>query len=386
MWAFKLIIKNLTRHKLRTLLSILGISIAIIAYGLIRTATTSWDKSIDSLSPNRLIVRNAVSFIFDMPISYKNKIEKVPGVEQLAYFNWFAGVYKNDPKNFFGSIAAGPKDIFKVYPEIVLSDDQKEEYFKLKNGAFAGQKLVDRFGWQIGDDIKLTSQIYPGEWDFKLVGIYHAGEPSVDEVTFYFHWDYFNEGVSKFSEDWANQIGWFTIRILNPDDAAVIGAAIDDMFENSSAETLTETEKAFSQGFLSGLNTIIIVLEVTSYLIIGIILLVLVNTMSMSARERISEYALLKTLGFQPYHLIGLIMGESFLIASIGGLFGILLAFPVTQTMKEFVAMFFTYFEIDSSTIILSIVFVIIVGFVSAIFPIIKSIKTSIVDGLRNIG
>jgi len=386
MWVLKLIVKNAARHKLRTLLSILGISIAVIAYGLIRTATTSWNKSIDCLSPNRLVVRNAVSFIFDMPLSYKDKIKNVPGVEYLAYLNWFAGVYKDDPKNFFGSVAVGSEEFFDLYPEIIMSDEQKNEYFKLKRAAFAGQKLVDKFGWKIGDEIKLTSQIYPGEWDFKLAGIYTAAQPSIDEFTFYFHWDYFNEELSKYSEDWANNIGWVSIRISNPDDAALISASIDDLFRNSAAETLTETEKAFSQSFLSGLDTIIVVLKATSYLIIGVILLVLANTMSMNARERISEYALLKTLGFQPFHLAGIIMGESFLIAFIGGILGILLAFPITEKFGEFVAMFFTYFKIDLSTIILSMVFVIMVGFISAVFPVYKSVKTSIVDGLRNIG
>jgi len=386
MWVLKLIFKNAARHKLRTLLTMTGMMVTMIAYGLIRTATVSWDKSIDYLSPNRLIVRNAVSFIFDLPFSYKSQIERVPGINNLAYFNWFGGLYKDDPQNFFPSMALGPTEVFDVYPELILPQQQKEEFLKSRQAAFAGQKLVDRFGWHIGEDIHLTSQIYPGDWDFKLVGIYRAGEPSVDEVSFYFHWDYFNEVLSQFSEDWANNVGWYVIRIDDPDQAATVGAAIDNIFKNSSAETLTETEKAFSQSFLSGMNTIVLLLSVMSYLIIGVILLVLANTMTMSARERISEYALLKTLGYRPFHLVGLIVGESILIAGIGGLLGIALAFPITKSIGEFLSMFYTYFEIDSSTIILALVFILMVGLLSAAYPAYRAMRMTIVEGLRSTG
>jgi putative ABC transport system permease protein len=386
MWIFKLIIKNAARHKLRTLLTITGLAVAIIAYGLIQTATTSWNKSIDFLSPDRLVIRHAVSFILDLPLAYKEKIKTVPGVENLAYFNWFGGIYKNDPKNFFPSMAGGPADFFDLYPEMIISEEQKEAFRNNRRGAVAGQKLIDLHGWHIGDEIRLTSQIYPGQWDFKLVGIYRASQPSVDEVSFFFRWDYLNEKVEEYWTGWCDRVGWYIVKIAEPDNAPVISAAIDALFDNSSAETLTETEKEFTQGFISGIGTIVLALKAMSYLIIGIILLVLANTMAMSARERISEYALLKTLGYKSIHLLALIMGESLMIAIVGGTIGILLAFPITGTMGEFLAMFFTYFQLDPQTIILSVIFIVLVGILSAVFPVLKSVRTSIVDGLRNIG
>jgi putative ABC transport system permease protein len=386
MWVLRLVLRNTGRHKLRTLLTILGLAVAIVAFGVIRTTLESWFAQLDVASPNRLITRHAVSFTFTLPIAYYSKIERVPGVEKVGYANWFGGIYNNDPKNFFAQMAMGPDQVWDIYPEILIPPDQKEQYLKEKDACIAGQKLADRFGWKIGDVIRLTSQIFPGQWDFVLRAIYRGREPGVDESSMYFHWDYFDDKVRSISDGWAGQAGWYIVKIDNAQNAPEISAAIDDIFKNSPQQTITETEKAFSASFISGFDTIILGLRVISYLIIGVIFMVLANTMIMSARERINEFALLKTLGFRPFHLIGLILGESLAIATFGGLLGILFTFPLIAMMSVFMRSFFQIVGVGALTVVLSLVFAIIVGILASLFPTYRTIKTTIVDGLRNVG
>ena len=386
MWIIRLILRNIGRHKLRTLLTILGLALAVMAFALIRSLVDSFYASTNAIPPDRLVTRSSVSIIFPLPIAYKEKIERVPGVDKVVYANWFGGLYNKDYKNFFPSFAVGPADYLDVYSEFVLPPNQKEAYLNTKNGAFVGEKLANRFGWNVGDKIRLTGQIYPGDWDFVLEGIYKGNTPDVDENAFYLHWDYLDETMRQSVQEMSGQAGWYVIKIADPQQAATISAAVDDLFKNSSAETLTETEKAFSLSFIGQMETIIKGLRIISYLIIGIILLVLVNTMAMSVRERMSEYAMLKTLGFGPFHLSGLIFGESLAIALLGGFIGILLTMPVLKGVSNMLQNFFSGFQLTETTVVLALAFAALVGMLASIFPIYKAVKVSIIEGLRNVG
>jgi len=386
MWVFRLILRNTGRHKLRTLLTVLGLMVAVVAFTVIRTLIGSYYASADTIPPDRLVTQNAISYTFDLPLAYKEKIERVPGVKSAVYGNWFGGMYNNDPKNFFPNYAVGPENYFDVYSEYIVPPDQKEAFWKEKNSAIAGQKLINRFGWKIGDPIGLTSMIYPGEWNFILRGIYKGAEPGVDETSLIFRWDYFDERLEQTYPGMAGRAGWYTVKIDNADNTALISAAIDEQFKNSSAETLTQTEKAFTLNFLAQMEAIIKGMRVMSYLIIGVIMLVLVNTMAMSARERISEYAVLKTLGFRPFHLIGLILGESLVLALIGCGLGIIMTFPVLGAVSQMLQGFFTVVDASGLTLALSIMFAVLVGLIASLFPIIRAARLSIVDGLRSVG
>jgi len=368
------------------MLTILGLAAAVVAFGVIRTLIDSYYAGADVLPPDRLVTRNAVSIIFYVPLAYKEKIEKVPGVESVSYGNWFGGLYKNDPKNFFPNYTVGPGFI-DLYREYIFEPEQREQFLKEKNSAIAGQRLANRFGWKVGDPIRLTGQIYPGEWDFVLRAIYKGRETGVDENSLMFRWDYFDDRLRQTTPEMAkNGVGWYVVKIADPQQAPVISTEIDALFKNSAAETLTETEKSFTLGFLAQMDAIIVGMRIISYLIIGVILLVLVNTMAMSARERISEYALLKTLGFGPSHLIGLILGESMAVAVFGGLLGILLMFPVIGAASQFLQNFFSGFEVNALTILLAMTFVLIVGITASLFPIYKAVRLPIIQGLRNVG
>jgi putative ABC transport system permease protein len=381
----KLIFKNVFRHKLRAFLTILGVAIAVMAFGLLRTLVTSWYSGANAAAPDRLVTRNSVSFIFPLPLSYRDQILRVPGVKNVSYANWFGGQYI-DKNHFFARIAIDPQTMSTVFPEYLLSPDQRAAFEKERDACIVGAKLAEQYHFKIGDIIPITGDIFPGQWQFVVRGIYKGKEQATEENTMYFQWDYLNEQLLKTSPRRANNVGWYTVQINNPNDAARVSEGVDALFANSSAETKTETEKAFQAGFISMSSAIITSLQVISYVIIGIIFLVLANTMIMTARERIREYAVLKTLGFTSKHLMILIFGESLSIAILGGLVGILITFPMAAGFAKGMQSFIPQFIIEPSTLILAAVFAVAVGIISAIFPANRATSMKIVDGLRQVG
>lgn len=386
MWVFRLILRNAGRHKLRTLLTVLGMAVTIIAFGVIRTLIDAYYRTADVIPPDRLVTRHAVSFIFELPISYYEKIKQVEGVESVCYGCWFGGTYQDDPKNFFASYAIGPENYLDVYSECIIPEDQKADFYAHRNSAVAGAQLVNRFNWQLGDIIHLTGQIYPGDWEFVLRAIYKGDKPGVDENSFMFHYDYLDEELKQRIPGMAGNVGWFIVKISDPDRAPEISASIDALFDNSAAETLTETEKSFTLSFLAMMDAIVTGLRIISFMIIGVILLVMANTIAMNARERTTEYAVLKTLGFKPYHITGLVLGESLFIGCLGGVLGVLLTFPIVQGVGKYIENFYSQIEISGLTVVLSVVFTILVGIIAALFPVFQTIRLKIVDGLRKVG
>lgn len=386
MKVLKLIFKNSLRHKLRTTLTILGIAIAVIAFGLLRTVVTAWNAGVDASSANRLITRQAVSFIFTLPYAYKDKIEKIPGVQEVTFANWFSGVYK-DKSNFFARLAVDANTLFDVYPEFVLSEKELADFKKERNACIVGADIAKQFGLKPGDVMTLDGDIYPGRWDFVIRGIYKPKDKTTDGTQMLFQWDYLNERMQQESPGRANEVGWYIVQIKDPAQSGEISKQIDALFANSTAETKTETERAFQQGFLAATSAIITAMNVISFVIIGIIMLVLGNTMIMSARERTREYAIMKTLGFAGKHLTGLIMGESLLISVIGGGVGLFFTFPIVAGFEQVIPKgFFPIFHLEPVTVILACTSALLIGILSAIFPIQRALKTNIVDGFRFVG
>jgi len=385
MRVFKLIFKNAMRHKLRTVLTILGIAVAIASFGLLRTVVAAWYAGVTQAAPDRLITRSKISITFTLPIAQKEKIERIPGVEAVTHGTWFGGYYK-DPKDFFAQIAyEGPKS-FELYPEFIIDTATLRAFATERNAAIIGSALAERFGWEVGDAVTLTGMIYPGEWDFVIRGIYEGRTDATDISQFIFNWDYIEQRMRKEMPARAGQVGWWVIKIDDPAKAAAISEAVDSEFENSTDETLTETEAAFQQSFVAMAGTIVFSLQVISILVIVIILLVAANTMAMTARERISEYAVLKTLGFGGGHIMGLVAGESLLIACLGGGLGLILMFPVIGGVAAGLREWFPAFPIDPMTYPQAAAAAVVVGLLAAVFPAYRAISVSIVDGLRRIG
>ncbi|HLP18246.1 MAG TPA: FtsX-like permease family protein [Bacteroidota bacterium] len=385
MKVLKLIFKNLLRHKLRTALTILGIAVAVMAFGLLRTVVTAWYSGVEASAVNRLVTRHAVSFILPLPIADEEQIAKVPGVTNISHFTWFQGIYI-DERQFFPRMAVDPEKVFQIYPEFLIAPDQLETFKKERNSCVVGEKTAKLYNLKIGDIMSIRGDIYPGQWEFVVRGIYKPKDKTTDATQMFFHFAYLDERMRQEAPSRAGQVGWFVMTIDNPNRAPEISAAVDALFANSRAETKTETEKAFQQSFVSLSGTIITSLQLISYVIIGIILLVLANTIVMTARERIREYAVLKVLGFTSYHIGGLVFGESLLIAILGGVIGVVLTFPVCAGFAEAMSTFFPLFNVEPMTIVLAMIFSLAVGVIAAIYPAVKSVRTRIVDGLRQIG
>jgi putative ABC transport system permease protein len=384
---FRLILRNTLRHKLRTSLTIVGIAIAILAFALLRMVVGAFYAGVDVAAVDRLVVRHAVSFIFPLPLSYMDKLKTVSGVDDVTFANWFGGVYKDPSKfeNFFARLAVKSDNFFKIYPEYVVPPDQFQAYLKERNAAIIGVETARKHHLKIGDSVAMKGDIYPGEWTFVIRAIYHGRDRSVDQTAMIFHWDYLNEQVKKDFPTRANRVGWYIVKVHNMDESAQVSTRIDALFKNSAAETKTETEKAFNQSFLSMYSSIITAMNFISFVIVGIILLVLANTIAMTARERTTEYAVLKTLGFKGGHLTGMISGEALLISMLGGVIGLAIALPIAKGFQNAFPTLFPILPDPKWTIIWGLLAAFAVGIFAAIFPALNISRMRIVDGLRHI-
>lgn len=385
MLLFKILIRNGFRNKLRTGLTVIGIAVAILAFGLLRTVISAWYAGVEAASSSRLVMRNAISIIFPLPLSYYEKIRQVDGVKRVSYGNWFGGVYITE-KNFFPNFCVEPRSYLEIYPEFVLEEKERKAFLNDRKGFIAGRKLAAKHGWQTGDTITLKGTIYLGNWDMTMRGIYRGRDNTVDETQLLFHWDYLNETVKKTMPAMADQVGFYMIEVKRPDLSADVAVALDRMFKNSLAETLTETEKAFNQGFIAMSGAIVMAIQMVSLVIIIIIMVVVANTMAMTTRERIGDYAIMKTLGFGARDIAVLIFGEALFVTMIGCVIGILSTFPAARAFGHNLSTFFPVFNVSSTTIYLDIAAGVVIAVVAALIPTRSAVRINIAEGLRRIG
>jgi len=382
---FKLTWRNTIRHPLRAALTVVGMAVAVLAFCLLRTVVAAWYSGVSAASPARLVTRNAISLMFPLPMAYLPRIQGLPGVVGLAWGTWFGGTYI-DEKHFFPRFAVDVRRYFELYPEYVISPEQMQAFLADRRGAAAGRQLAARYGWKLGDSIIINGTVYPGEFRFILRAIYTGREPTTDEGRFFFHYDYLNEAMRHINHPRADQVGWFIVKVARPDLAPAVANQVDGIFKNSLAETLTETEMAFVLGFISMSEAILMAIQVVSWVVIGVILVVLANTMAMSARERLGEYAVLKTMGFRPRHLAGLILGESLLLALAGGLLGLFLTFPAVQIFRTQLGQYFRVFPLTRATLGVGLAVALGVGILAALLPAWRAGRVSIAEALRRVG
>lgn len=323
--------KNLWRRKVRTIFTLACIFVAFVLFGVLMTIRAAFSIGVEVAGIDRLVLIHKVSLIMPLPISYKARLENVPGVTSVTHASWFGGIYK-DPANFFAREAVEPDTFLKMYPEFRLPPDQLKAWQADRQGAIAGRDIADRFGWKIGDRIPIQADIWKpkggdGEtWEFNLVGIYD-GERAVDKTNFFFRYDYFDENRANGQ----GQVGWYIVKVADPSTSAELARTFDTMFENSSAETKTTTEKGFVESFAKQIGDIGTIMIAISAAVLFTILLVVANTMMQAVRERTSELAVLKTLGFSNMTVFALVLGESLFIALLGGALGLALAWAFVQ-------------------------------------------------------
>ena len=384
MFVLFLVVRNAFRHKLRTSLTMVGIVVAIVAFGLLRTIVDAWYAGAENTSSARLITRNAISLVFPLPINYAQKLRQVQGVSAVTWANWFGGVYITE-SNFFPQLAIDPTSYLDLYPEYRIGDDERKAFVVDRQGALVGRRLADKFGWKLGDQIPIRGTIFPGTWTFTLRAIYDGADPKVDETQFFFHWAFLNETVKARFPRRGDQVGLYIVEIRDPQQAAAISQRIDDTFRNSLAETLTETEKAFQLSFVAMTEAILVAIQTVSFVIILIIMAVMANTMAMTARERYSEYATMKAIGFSNGFVAFLIFAESLGIAIAGGLLGIALTYPVADAFGAAMGTLFPVFFVSQETVTGQLVASVIIGVVAAVIPAWRVARVRIVDGLRSI-
>jgi len=386
MELLKLLFRNALRHKLRSFLTVIGVGVAVMAFALLQTVVTAWYAGVEASAANRLITRHAVSFVFPLPLAYRDRIAQVPGVNKVTFAVWFSGVYI-DKNQFFARLAVDSDSFFDVYPEFVIERDQFEAFKRERNAAIIGIDVSNRYDLKIGDIMTIEGDVYPGQWEFVVRGIYEPRDQTTDPSTMMFHYNYVDERVRQETPDRAGQVGWYIVRIDDPENSAKISREIDDLFANSRAETKTETERAFQQSFLSAASAVITAMNIMSFVIIGIILLVVGNTMVMSARERTHEFAVLKALGFSVRQLFLLLTGESLILSIFGSALGLLVTLPAVEGFQTALPKgWFPVFYIKPETILIGCIAGFAVGLIASLIPLRRVLTTRIVEGLRYVG
>jgi putative ABC transport system permease protein len=381
---WKLLFRNAFRHRLRAALTVFGVAVAVLAFGLLQTLVDAWHAGASAAAANRLVTRSAISLTFSLPIAYMGKIRAVEGVGAVSHMSWFGGIYI-DRKNFFPNFAVEPRSFLEVYPEFLVPEGERDAFLKDRKGCLVGRALAERFGWAVGDAVTLKGTIYSGEWPLTVRGIYRGRDRGTDESQFFFHYDYLNERLKERNPRRANQVGVIVIEIRSADQAPEVSAAVDALFRNSLAETLTETERAFQLGFVAMSATILTAIRLVSLVIIVIIMAVVANTMIMSVRERMHEFAVFKTLGYRGGTLAGLILGESLVICATGGALGVAATFPALQLLAGYVSVIFPVLDLSATTLWLDGAAALAVALTAAAVPIRKVVTVRIVDALGRV-
>ena len=376
----RLILRNVARNKRRTVLTVLSVSVSVFLLATMQAVIASLG-GISQLTGGeyRVVVRRNTSIADSMPEAYRQKIEQVPGVVAVYPSNWFGGIYKEDkPKYTFAQFYVDAKNLFDVQFELQISPEEKAAFQQERTAAVVGKKLADKYGWKLGDVIELKGAIYPLDPRLTLRGIYTGPQESV----FYFHREYVEEAFGR-----PGRVGQYRVRLDSPGSAARVMEEIDSMFKNSAAPTKTETEAAFAASFISMLGNVKGLISGIGLIVVFTITLIGANTMAMSARERFTEVAVMKALGFRPAMILTLMLSEAVLIALAGGVLAVIAAKVIFQFvgLGDVLALFLQNFKIGAGTIAIALGGSALIGLVSGGIPAWNAARISIVDGLRRV-
>jgi len=376
-----LIWSSLRRKRVRTLLTLLCILIAFLLFGYLAAINMSFRMGVDLTGVDRLVLRHKVSIIQLLPESYQEQIEKVPGVVDVAFATWFGGIYQ-DPKNFFPQMAVDPERFLRLYPEFLLPEEQKKAWFADRTGAVVGRATAKRFGWKVGDRVPIQGTIWrPADgspWEFTLDGIYDGAEEGTDTTNFLFHYKFLDE-TRPFAK---GMVGWYIIRINDPSRAAAIAEQIDNVFANSFYETETSTERAFVQAFAKQVGNVGAIITAVLTAVFFTILLVAGNTLMQSFRERITELAVLKTLGYPNGLVLRLVLAEALLLAGLGAALGLALAWLLIKRGDPTGGALPIFF-FPPRDILLGIALAILLGLLVGTPPAVQALRLRVVDALR---
>jgi putative ABC transport system permease protein len=378
----RLIFANLFRKKIRLALTLGSFAVALFLFAFLGVVKGAFNRGMDVAGADRLVVINRTSIINPIPLSYRDKILRIPGVAYVTHDNWFGGVYQ-DEKNFFPQFVIDPENQRQVFPELIVPDDQWNAFLKDRTAAIAGAETAARFHWKVGDRIPIKTTLYGGgSWEFNLVGIYHGARPQDDETQFWFQWDYFEERVPASVK---GQTGWYTLRVKSIDDSVRVAKTIDDEFANSPYETRTQTESAFQANWAKQTGNISFLILAIGTVVFLTLLLVTGNTMAISVRERIGELGVLKAIGFSDLTVLFFVLAESLVIALVGAALGLGLAVFAVPILSKLLNGLLPRLLLDPSVLVTGLFTAIVVGIIAGLLPGISAMRMRVVNALRRV-
>jgi putative ABC transport system permease protein len=397
MRLFSLVLVNLGRNKLRTILTMSSVVVALFLFCALRGVLDTLAASVRVSSEARLVTRNAISLIFPLPLSYRERLAALPDVKSVSYANWFGGRDPNDPGNFYAQFAVDADTYMPMYandiemvaadpPQVPVTlppgiDPKLASFMTERTACVVGQSLFKRMGWKLGQTVPVAGTIFPGTWEFVIRSVYRAKDPAFGEEVMIFHWDYLNErGMNR-----QGPVGWYVLELSDPNRAAAVCQTVDDLYRNSAAATRTETERAFQAGFVSMYGNVPFLIGLIGLAVVFAILLVAANTMMMAVRERTNEVGVLKTLGFDDGTIFRLVLMEGAIIAFGGGLIGALLAKLVIEGTHFNGGGFLPPMTVSWATVTTGVAIAVLMGATSGIIPAWQASRLKIVDALRRV-
>jgi putative ABC transport system permease protein len=375
-----LLFANLRRKKIRTILTIGSFAVALFLFGLLGAIRYGFRQGIDVAGADRLVVIGRTSIIQPLPLPYRDRLKRVPGVRDVAHSTWFGGVYQ-DPKNFFPQFAIVPEDWLRMYPEFRVDGAQWQAFLEDRQGVTIGAKLAERFGWKIGDRVPLKPPGYlgGGSWEFNVRAIYHGTRPNDDETQFWLRHDYFIEKAPAY---WKGIVGWYVVRVANPDDALTVARAIDAEFANSASETRTQTESAFAAAFVNQMGNIEFLILAIGSIVFFTLLLVTGNTIAIAVRERTGELAVLKAIGYSDMFVLGLVLAEALIISTVGGVLGLWMARGViAQDITQGLILLY----LPATALVAGVVIAMGTGVLAGLLPAVGAMRLNVVNALRRV-
>jgi putative ABC transport system permease protein len=374
-----LVLANLGRHKRRTFLTIASVALALFLFASLRTVVTTLERAAQFGSARRLVMTNSTGFVLPLPLSYANRLSAAKGISNVTWANWFGGKY-GDNKAFFAQFAVDAKSYLEMYPELVVPEDQKQAFLQERSAALIGVRLLDRFGWRVGQNVTLQGTIFPGDWTFTIRGVYTPSDAVINDDMMLFHHEYLEERIGR-----PGIAGWYIIEVDDADNAAATAKTLDDQFRNSSAPTKTGTEQAFNASFATMWGNVSLLMGTIGLAVVFAILLVTANAMMMSARERTGEVAVLKTIGFSDGTLFSLVMVEAGFIALTGALIGLGGAKLLYRLSNFNAGGFLPGFDVTTRTLVIGTGIALLLMLASGLVPALRAARLPVVQALRRV-
>ena len=380
-------VRNLARNKFRVVLTGLGVGIAILAFLLLRTVIWAWASGAEWAAKDRIVTRHKVTFVMPLPRKYVDEVRNSPHIRMATWANWFGAKDPNHDTEFFSTLAVDEQTYFDVYDEMKITPEELRTWQKDRQGAIVGDVLARKLGWKVGDQITLQSGIYPGDWQFTIDGIYTATAKSVDRSTLVFQWTYLNESLPPSRRE---LVGWIVSRVDDPARGADICLALDRHFDDHDTPTISQDERSFQASFMAMISAVLKAIDIVSAVILGIMVLILGNTIAMGVRERTTEYGVLRAIGFMPGHLALWIVAESIAIGLLGGLLGCAVGWPfinlgMGRYIEENFGALLPYFQLEWPNALLGLSLSAVLAALAAAIPAWRASKLRVVDAVRRV-